>query len=401
MNAAPGAPGTRQGNETSMRWSVPRPHHAESSSILALDWERERGVSGAGWRRSGWRQQVAAIGISLALVGLVTIVLLGASRFLDVQAVTIVYLIPVLVAATRWGVMPAVIASIAGIGASAFFFYPPIYDFRVSQPEHLVDLVLFIFVAVITGQLAAQSRQAKIRAEAERLREALIDSVSHELKTPLSTVVGSASVLAQAASASGSPQLTELAAVVRDAAERLNSEIENLLDATRISHEQLQPQAEWVDPGDVMNAALARTSRLLVQHHVDVTIEESLPLTRVDPVMIERALTQLIDNAAKYSPAGSRIEIAARRSGDSVAISVKDLGVGLTAAELSHVWDRFFRGSQVRDRVAGSGLGLWIAKAFVTACGGRVDAASEPGRGTVFTVTLPAPSRPMAETADD
>jgi K+-sensing histidine kinase KdpD len=379
-----------------MAWSLPWPNRA-SSGTVAVGWERARN------RRDAltWRQQVVAIAVSLALVGVVTIVLLGASRFLDVQAVTIVYLIPVLVAATRWGVMPAVIASIAGIGASAFFFYPPIYDFRVSQPEHLVDVVLFIFVAVITGQLAAQSRQAKIRAEAERLREALIDSVSHELKTPLSTVVGSASVLAQAASAAGSPRLTELAAVVRDAAERLNSQIENLLDATRISHERLQPQAEWVDPGDVLNAALSRTSRLLVRHDVDATIEESLPLIRVDPAMIERALTQLIDNAAKYSPPGSRIEIAARRSDDRVAISVKDLGVGLTAAELSHVWDRFFRGSQVRDRVAGSGLGLWIAKAFVTACGGGIEASSEPGRGTMFTMTLPATRRPPQEATDE
>jgi K+-sensing histidine kinase KdpD len=380
-----------------MRWSMPWPHHDAGKSTVAFD--REGGHA----RRhgGGWRDRVFAIAVSLALVGVVTVVLFAASRVIDVQAVTIVYLIPVLVAATRWGVTPAVIASIAGIGAAAFFFYPPIYDFRVHKPEHLVDLVLFIFVAVITGQLAAQSRQAKIRAEAERLREALIDSVSHELRTPLSTVVGSASVLAQAAAAAGSPRLTELAGVVRDAAERLNSEIENLLDATRISHERLEPRAEWIEPGDILNAALERASRLLARHDVNVTIEDSLPLTRVDPVMIERAMIQLIDNAVKYSRPGSRIEIAARRGDGGVTLSVKDHGIGLTADELAHVWDRFFRGAAVREKVAGSGLGLWIAKALVTACGGRIEASSAAGRDTTFTVILPASLRAAQETADD
>ena len=188
---------------------------------------------------------------------------------------------------------------------------------------------------------------------------------------------------------------------MHDAAERLNSEIENLLDATRISHERLEPRADWIDPNDIVNAALARASRLLARHDVKVTIEELLPLTRVDPVMIERALTQLIDNAAKYSAPGSRIDIDARRGNGDVIISVKDGGRGLNAEELLRIWDRFYRGSDVREKVPGSGLGLWIAKAFVTASGGRVGASSEgKNRGTVFTIALPAaPSVP--ELADE
>ena len=154
-----------------MRWVRPWTHSSERSSTIAFDWAHER------TRRvdTRWREQVYAVAISLALVGLLTAGLLAFSRVWELQTVTIIYLIPVIVAARRWGIGPALIAAVAGIGVAAFFFYPPIYDFRVYNPEHLADIILFIFVAAITGQLADQSRQAKIRAEAERLREALID----------------------------------------------------------------------------------------------------------------------------------------------------------------------------------------------------------------------------------
>ena len=155
------------------------------------------GMQGFGARLPGasLKASLSAIGVSLVLVALLTAALAAASRFVDVEHVTIIYLIPVLVAAIRGGVVPAVISAVAGVGASAFFFYPPLYDFRVHNPVHIVDLVLFVFVAVVTGHLAANVRQAKLRAEADALREALIGSVSHELRTPLSSIVGSASVL--------------------------------------------------------------------------------------------------------------------------------------------------------------------------------------------------------------
>src|SRR5262245_40951804 len=139
----------------------------------------------------------AAIGVSLLLVVVLTACLAAASWVVDVEHVTIIYLIPVLVAAIRGGVVPAVISALAGIAAAAFFFYPPSYDLRVHNPVHIIDLILFVFVAVVTGKLAADLRQARMRAQADALREALIGSVSHELRTPLSSIMGSASVLAQ------------------------------------------------------------------------------------------------------------------------------------------------------------------------------------------------------------
>ena len=123
-------------------------------------------------------------------------------NFADVETVTIIYLIAVLYAATHGGIFPAIVTALAAIGAAAFFFYAPIYDFRVYSPIHLVDLVLFIIVAVVTGKLATDARKAKMREEADALREALIGSVSHELRSPLSSIIGSASILAR------SPEIT-------------------------------------------------------------------------------------------------------------------------------------------------------------------------------------------------
>jgi len=209
------------------------------------------------------RVVLRATGVALALVALLTAALGAASRFVDVETVTITYLIAVLVGAIRGGVIPAVVAAIASIAAAAFFFYPPIYDLRVYNPVHLVDLVLFIFVAVVTGRLATTVHEAKMRVEADTLRDALIGSVSHELHTPLASILGSASELAQSREIAQDPRLAGLVRVMREEGERLNTDIQNLLDATRISHEGIRPQEEWVDPGDVVNAAVERKKTCL------------------------------------------------------------------------------------------------------------------------------------------
>ena len=182
--------------------------------------------------------------LTLLMAIAVTAVLIAAAFWLPLQHVMILYLIPVIVAALRWGSVAALFAGILGLGASAFFFYEPIYDFRVHSPAHLVDMLMFITVAAITGWIAVTVRQAKMRAQAESLRDALIGSVSHELRTPLSAIVGSTSVLSQSTTVERDEHLSSLVRVVRNEAERLNGNIQNLLDATRISSDGIQPHWE-------------------------------------------------------------------------------------------------------------------------------------------------------------
>lgn len=342
------------------------------------------------------RDLLSVVGQSLLLVALITSALVTASLFFNAEHVTIIYLIPVLFAAIRGGIVPAVISALAGVAVLVLFFYPPIFDFRAANPVNIVDLVLFVLVAVVTGQLAANVRQARMRAEADTLREALIGSVSHDLGTPLSSIVGAASVLAQSPEIAEDARLAPLVRGLREEADRLNHNIQNLLDASRISSEGIRPRPQWVDPSDIVNAAVKRKRRLMAGRRLDVVVARNLPFVQVDPMLIEKALGHLIENAIKYSPSSSQLEIKAEQVMEVVVIAVKDHGSGLLPREREKVWERFYRSPRHSGTTTGSGLGLWIARELVRASGGDV-AASSPGIGRGATISLHLPISPLAQ----
>jgi two-component system, OmpR family, sensor histidine kinase KdpD len=263
--------------------------------------------------------------------------------------------------------------------------------YAIRDMRQRVDEVLSDAAATLERlDVARALNDAKMRSETELLREALIGSVSHELRTPLASILGAATVLSKAPAVSNDERLNSLAGVVRDEAERLNNDIQNLLDATRISRAQVRPRQEWIEPQDIVNSALERRARRLSGHNVSLDMDSNLPLIYVDPVMVEQAFGQIVDNAAKYSCAGAPITVAAKRNGHDVILSVQDEGIGLTPEENAHLGERFFRGARHAATISGSGLGLWIAKAFVTANGGKLEAVS-PGasQGTTMSIHLP------------
>jgi two-component system sensor histidine kinase KdpD len=357
-------------------------------------------TGGANLSRSERKTAVAVTGVALIIVAVLTAALGGLGQVVNVETVTIIYLIPVLFAALRGGVVPALVTSLSGVAASAYFFYPPIYDFRVQRPIHLIDLILFVTVALVVGQLATTMRRSKMREHGDALREAIIGSVSHELRTPLASIVGSASVLAQSRQVADDPRLASLVHGMRQEAERLNGHIQNLLDATRISSDGIRPHAEWVDPGDIINTAVRNKDGLMARLRCEVMIPDGLPLLLLDSSMIERALGQLIENAVKYSPPQSLIEIGAEHVDQVVRFWVRNQGGGLTPDEHDKIWQRFYR-SPRHANIAGSGLGLWIARALVEACGGRISAHSDGlGKGAVFAISLPVPHRANPRTIE-
>jgi two-component system sensor histidine kinase KdpD len=199
-----------------------------------------------------------------------------------------------------------------------------------------------------------------------------------------------------------------LTAVVRDEAERLNIDIQNLLDATTISRQQVRPKLQWVEPVDIVNAAVDHRRRRLTGYPVKLDLDSNLPIVHVDPAQVEQALVQIIDNAAKYSPVGSPIRIAAHPHGHphgrTVVLSVHDNGAGLTHEERRQVGGRFFRGPRHAATTSGSGLGLWITKAFISANGGKVEVESDGvDRGTTVSIHLPMSAEeimPEAENLD-
>ena len=281
----------------------------------------------------------------------------------------------------------------------------PETEASVGELRSRVDAVLADATATLERlDIAHAIGEARMRSQTEQLREALIESVSHELRTPLASILGAATVLSAAPALAGEQKLKALVLDVRNEAERLNNDIQNLLDATRISSNGLTPHIEWAEPSDIINSAIDRCRRRLADRVIVSDLAADLPLVHVDPVLVQQALIQIFDNAVKYSPPGSTITVSARAGDGHIAISVTDEGCGLTPPEQERMWERFERGERHIAITSGSGLGLWIANAFIAANGGTMSATSDgPGLGTTMTIELPAThvAVPQLETDED
>jgi len=506
------------------------------------------------------RKELRGIFLTLCLVGLATALIELIVQQFGLTRGTVIYLIPVVIAATRWGLVSALVAAVCGVMAAAFFFFSPFYSFHIRDPQEVINLILFVFVAIVVSQLATRlkrqlelSRQreidlrdlyafsrrlavafdvsdihaaiedhlasvmqrrvvlfagareasassgrragitvpepvlaevaeaasghrdsttgvtviadngdvwlvravsprnlefgviainfgqesperteelrlrveavladatatlerlgvahaiseARMRSQTDELREALIGSVSHELRTPLASILGAATVLSAAPALAGEKKLKALANDVRDEAERLNNDIQNLLDASRISSGGIKPRTEWAEPADIIDSAIERCSRRLAAHRLVLDLAADLPLVHVDPVLLQQALVQVLDNAAKYSSPGTQITVRARAHEGRLIVSVSDQGSGLTQAERAQIWERFARGERHAATTSGSGLGLWIANAFIAANGGTINAVSAgPDLGSTVTMELPVtqPAVPQMESDAD
>jgi two-component system sensor histidine kinase KdpD len=487
------------------------------------------------------------IALTLILVATTTALIMAIQSMTRLTHGSVFYLIPVAVAAMRWGIIAATIASVCGAIAASYFFYPPLRSIAITEPQEIVNLSVFMFVAIVISHLATRLKheasnarqrevdmrdlydfsrrlavafdvsdihaaiedhlvavmqrdvvlfaaarnpsglkvtrrsataippevyaavetlaggnsddgtgiiaravgqqvwlvqavsaknldfgviainlgrdsrertdnlrvrvsavlgdatatlerlgvaqainEATMRSQTEQLRDALIGSVSHELRTPLASIMGAATVISAAPAIAGEPQLKTLVNGVHDEAVRLNNDIQNLLDASRISSDGVHPHKEWADPADIIHSAVDRCRRRFGSRKIVFSLASDLPLVHVDPVLVQQALVQIFDNAAKYSPTTSEIEVAAQTSGERLAITVSDKGTGLTGDEKTKMWNRFFRGERHVATTSGSGLGLWIASAFIVANDGVITATSAGlDRGARVSIELP------------
>ena len=235
--------------------------------------------------------------------------------------------------------------------------------------------------------------RVKRTVESDRLRSALLTSISHDLKTPLASVLGAASTIRDLASGLTDAEKRDLLATVIDESERLNRFIANLLDMTRLESGAVKPNTARHDIGEIVGSALRRASKILVHHNVSLELDAELPMLELDAVLFEQALFNLLDNAAKYAPADTTIFIRGWRDKDWVTLQVIDEGEGIPHSELESVFDKFYR-AQKGDHVRpGTGLGLAIARGFVEAMHGTISAANRTDRnGAVLTIRLPIPA---------
>ncbi|GLK80081.1 sensor histidine kinase [Methylopila turkensis] len=245
-------------------------------------------------------------------------------------------------------------------------------------------------IAIERVNLVADIAIAERAAETDRLRQALLTSISHDLRTPLAAIMGASSTLRDFRSALDETATDELLLTIRDESERLNRFIANLLDMTRLESGALEPNIGPHDVSDLVGAALKRASQVLGDRHVDVELAAELPMVKVDAVLFDHALFNLLDNAAKYADA-STITIRAEpgRRG-AVVIEVLDEGPGIPPGDLDRVFDKFYRVTKADSVRAGTGLGLAICKGFIEAMGGSITAGNRRDRnGAVFAISLP------------
>jgi two-component system sensor histidine kinase KdpD len=247
-------------------------------------------------------------------------------------------------------------------------------------------------LAIERVNLVEDVDRARLVAETDRLRAALLTSISHDLRTPLSSILGSATSLTTQGEALDRATRLDLIRTIQEEAERLNRFIGNLLDMTRIESGSMQLRTGPVELSDVIGSALRRAGKILAAHQTNVRLEPGLPMLDLDDVLFEQVLFNLLDNAAKYAPAGSLVTLTAWRQDGHVCLQVMDEGPGIPPADLEQVFDKFYRAGGADRRRAGTGLGLAICRGFVEAMHGTITAANRTNRsGAVFTITLPVP----------
>ena len=234
--------------------------------------------------------------------------------------------------------------------------------------------------------------RTKLQAESERLRSALLTSISHDLGTPLASIIGAASSLKTVGERYGGEERAALLSTILDEAERLNRFVGNLLDMTKLESGAIAPQQEMIDLGEIVGTALQRAGKVLAHHRVKVDLPGDLPMLRLDFVLFEQVLFNLLDNAAKYAPAQSTVEIRARKRDGMVELHVLDEGSGIPQDQIERIFDKFHRAQEGDRKGPGTGLGLAICRGFVAAMGGTIRARNRADRsGGDFIVELPIP----------
>jgi two-component system sensor histidine kinase KdpD len=312
----------------------------------------------------------------------------------DLVNVAMVYLLAVVVIALRFSRGAAITTAALSVAAFDFLFVPPEGTFTVDDVQYLLTFAIMIAVALVIARLAerlrhegeAQARLA-VEAETERLRATLLASISHDLRTPLAVMTGASSSLAESGERLPPEERRALAQSVFEQARELSEHVAKLLDMTRLESGPPELARDWTSIGEIAASVLARHEARLAAHRVLLEVPADLPLVRVDAGLVEQALGNLVENAARHTPAGTVVRIRAAAHEREIVVTVEDYGGGIAPGEVDAVFAKFHRGAP--QRAGGMGLGLAICRTIVRLHGGRAWAERVPEGGTAFHIALP------------
>jgi two-component system sensor histidine kinase KdpD len=356
-------------------------------------------------RRWDWKGSVVAI----AVVGGATAAGWPLHHKLGVSNTNIlmIYLLGVLWVATRLSLAAAIVAAVLGVLAFDFTFVPPYYRLDVHDQQYLLTFAVMLLTAMTISTLThrdrARAREARVAwelAESEFLRNTLLSGVSHDLRTPLSAITGSASTLIEMGEHVPPHTRAEMLDTIYGEAERMERLINNLLDMTRLESGGLVLKKQWQPIQEVVGSALHHLERRLRGRTVKADLPADLPLVQIDDVAIEQVLVNLIDNALEYTPADVPIDICARAEDGQIVVDVADRGPGLPAGTEQRVFEKFFRVHGATRSRRGIGLGLAICRGIVQLHGGTITAGNRAGGGAVFRFTVPlSGSAPLVDSS--
>lgn len=365
---------------------------------------------------------------ALVIIVAATATLRALGSHVNPTTVALTFLLIILFVATAWGLKPAVLASLLGAACFNFFFLPPFGTFNIAAPDNWIALAAFLITAITAGQLSAHAKRRAEEAEvgkreierlyeelreafklashaealrqSEKLKSALLDAVTHDLRTPLASIKASITTLLdeyrgraheEQFVALDSESKREMMEVIDEESDRLNRFISGLIDLARIEAGELHLRRTWGTFDEIISTALARAVPFTQGREVELYIEKQLPAVRVDEGAVSEVVYTLVDNAVKYSPPGTTIRISAQRSANGmIEISVEDKGKGIAVDLRERVFDKFFRATRDGDisthEPSGTGMGLAIAKGIVEAHNGKI--CIEAGAGGVGTRVL-------------
>jgi len=318
----------------------------------------------------------------------------------DLVNIAMVYLLAVVVIALRYSRGPAILASVLSVAVFDFLFVPPQGAFTVHDLQYLLTFAIMLGVGLIIAGLkdnlrrqAESQARLNLQAETERIRSALLASISHDLRTPLAVMSGASSGLAERGERMSAQERTALARSVYEQACEMSERVTKVLEMTRLETGAIEPERDWDSLDEIVGAVLRRLAERTATHRVVVDLAKDLPLLRVDAALIEQVLVNLLENAVRYTPPGTVVQLRARRVEGEAVVSVEDFGPGLPEQDVERLFAKFHHVA-TEGSPAGMGLGLAICRAIVRLHGGRIWAERVPGGGLAFRFSLPIEPEP-------
>jgi two-component system sensor histidine kinase KdpD len=333
--------------------------------------------------------------ISIAMVILISVSCFYFVQFTGYRVVALILLITVSVLAMMFDIYPVLIAAVLSALIWDFFFIPPLFTFHVDNAEDLLMFLMYFLIAVLNTVLTSKIRKAESKARDKEEKEntiklynTLLNSLSHELRTPISAIFGAVDMLKENKDKLSPEQQIDLLNEIDKASIRLNRQVENLLNMSRIETGVIRLKSDWYDINEIIFNVIQKLSIYNAPQRISFLSSENLPLFKLDGILIEEVLYNIILNAIQHTDESSIVSISARYENENCIICIADKGTGFPESEIKYIFDKFYRLPQ--SKTGGTGLGLSIAKGFVEAHKGKIRLENQASGGAKFTIEIPA-----------